>query len=89
MKKVASGSYWWIERGRKRWNVWMGNPLCVGCFRVARSTPLEKVVAEVERIQKKERTRFRKGFKLIPWQDSATWVDMPPKGGSRSRGVQE
>ena len=67
MKTVAKGEYWWIQEGRKYWNVWQGNPFCIGRFLVSKTHPLGGIVKACKQASRVEKRRFAKIFPDITW----------------------
>ena len=35
--------YAWIKKGRKYWNIWVGNPFCISLHKVPLSIPKEEI----------------------------------------------
>ena len=71
MKIVAKGEYWYVAEGRKYWNVWRGNPFCIGLFRIPKTAPLEDLKKTLEEASKVEKERFTKKFPDVPWKGDA------------------
>jgi hypothetical protein len=67
MKTVACGTHWEIKEGRRYWNIWMGNPFCIGLHRVGKDMDLAELIPLVKKDMKREERRFKKQFPDTPW----------------------
>lgn len=65
-EKIAD--YAWLKKGRKYWNVWIGNPFMVQVFRYDIDLPKHLLVEHVEHHQSREKARFAKQFPDVEWE---------------------
>ena len=66
--KERIGDYAWVSKGRKYWNLWLGNPFYVSCHKVPIDIPYKEVVTEARRLNRMEKKRFKKEFPNINWE---------------------
>ena len=65
-EKVADYAY--LKRGHKYWNIWIGNPLGIGLYRIPLTVSRSVVINKCITAQKKAKRNFIKRFPEIPWK---------------------
>lgn len=60
--------YAFLSRGRKYWNIWLGNPFFISLYKVPLSKEKETLIAEVKEAQSKEKIRFLAEFPGFKWE---------------------
>ncbi|HKZ02388.1 MAG: hypothetical protein A2W35_06580 [Chloroflexi bacterium RBG_16_57_11] len=60
--------YAWLHETKRSWNIWAGNPFCVGMFRVSKKDMSKQaLIKKIRALEEKERKRFRRRFPDIEW----------------------
>ena len=68
MTKELIADYAWLAKGRKYWNMWIGNPFCVSHYQVDVTLDKSDLILEIKRMQGVEKERFEKQFPDVKWQ---------------------
>jgi len=68
-KVVARGDHWVICRGRRYWNIWIGDPLSVTQYQLPlKEKSLDELVTEIRRVQKQARRWWKHHYPRVPWK---------------------
>lgn len=59
--------YAWIKKGKKYWNVWLGNPFCVSLHKAPLSIPKEEIEMDLVTGQQEAKRDFVKRFPDVDW----------------------
>lgn len=59
--------YAWIKKGRKYWNIWVGNPFCISLHKVPLSIPKEEIEMDLVTGQQEVKRDFVKRFPDVEW----------------------
>jgi hypothetical protein len=64
-EKIAD--YAWMKKGRKYWNLWIGNPFMISKYTAPVTIPKEEILADVAAGQAKAKQEFIKNFPDVEW----------------------
>ena len=59
--------YAWIKKGKKYWNVWLGNPFCISLYKAPLSIPKEEIEIDLVKGQQEAKMDFVKRFPDVDW----------------------
>ena len=59
--------YAWMKKGKKYWNVWLGNPFCISLHKAPLSIPKEEIEMDLITGQQEAKRDFVKRFPEVEW----------------------
>ena len=59
--------YAWMKKGRKYWNVWLGNPFCISLHKAHLSIPKKEIEMDLITGQQEAKRDFVKRFPEVEW----------------------
>lgn len=63
--------YAYLGKGRKYWTLAIGNPFCLGFFKIPLEIREEEIIERAVMDQRKEKRRFTKQFPDVKWEPEA------------------